>query len=197
MYSINSIGERFNFIGKEVHLSLPFKLKEINESLYPIQPNFSSNEVLINLTFINLLSDRVIDNLIIFTLVVWSLRSECYYDGDMILTSSPEKIVRELLDNLGIAYYSFIDLEDRIRAKRQRLYPYPHKFYSYYNKGDVIKNGLCKYEVINITPSKEDAIITFKCIYPEQTIPKVYSDNEANVFRNYYLIKKLTNSNIC
>lgn len=66
------------------------------------------------------------------------------------LPFNPEEISVIICEVMDVKYCSFLQLQRHIYPTKERLFPYPDPRGSHYKPGDLIRQHLCKYQVIKI-----------------------------------------------
>lgn len=165
------IEDYFKKLSENLGYKVDFYINIINENKIPLSIDIDNAEISVVLDFLNALDDESVKAYLGFAYVaLHKAEDENQYEfhkGRKVLCTTSQQCMDELCDKLNIEHVSVEELRKNNVAVRKKLYPCGHRYHSYYEAGDMIREGLCKYEIVEVVSEKDDILIRFKRIFPK------------------------------
>lgn len=165
------IDSYFKELREKLGYRVDFSVNIINENKIPVSIDIDNAEISVVLDFLNALDDESVKAHLGFAYVVLhKAEDENQYEihnGRKVLCTTTQQCMDELCHKLNIEPVSVEELRKNNTAVRRKLYPCGHIYHSYFKAGDIIREGLCKYEIVEVVSEKDDILIRFKRIFPK------------------------------
>lgn len=191
IWTKEKIEDYFIELREKLGYKVDLNINIIGENKLPVSIDIENGKISVVLDFLNALDDESVKaHLGLAYVAIHKAEDEKqyeYYNGRKIICMTTQQCMDELCDNLGIEHVSVRELSYKNHEVRRKIYPCGRKYHSYYEPGNIVREGICKYEVVGVLSKDDDITIRFKKIFPEAD-DGIFEEKEEYVYKHFSVV---------